>query len=261
MYEKLRDQLFVDVDYPKELTDLIRTAQPWRDFCALPQDIKNKMQLTNNPLDTETGYKFRSRAEGREDKEYFHAYPNLLELAEEAGLASQLESTPALRDFFKYAVDIQGPINNFALEIGRKLGESIPELAELIDTGKLRSVLRFLHYTNDDVAEVIAAQHFDRSLYTLHLYESGPGLQFMNWDMQWRDAPIDIGNTVVFSGYRLEQLTKGEIQKTWHRVVRKDGVTDRISLVLFVWSEAVPSYPQEARSQDLEPSYTQKVDG
>ena len=60
---------------------------------------------------------------------------------------------------------------------------------------------------------------------------------------------------IVFSGYRIEKLSGGELEKTWHRVVKVANHRDRISLVLFVWTDAVPSYPSKARSQDLKPSY------
>lgn len=231
-------------------------AEPWRAFCGLPQELKEQMVFPNNPLDaTGTGYFLRSKKEGREDKEYFHAYGNMFELARGIGKDKMLERNQVLKGFFSYAVNVHDKARELALAIGRQVGENVPELIGLIDTGRINSLLRFLHYTNDDKTDVIAAQHFDRSLYTLHLYESAPGLQFLDWDMQWSDAPIGSGKTVVFNGYRLEQLTKGEAQKTWHRVVRKDGVRDRISMVLFVWTEAVQSYPSEARSQDLAPHY------
>lgn len=259
-YDRLRDNLFVDIDYPPEITDLIGIAEPWRQFCALPKETKEKFAFMDHQQDADPGYRFRSKVEGREDKEYFHIYPNMFDLVEKDGNQTLLDENPSLKTFFTYAEQVRSASHAFALEIGKKLGEKSPELLTLIEAGKLRSVLRLLHYTNDDQADIIAAQHFDRSLYTLHLYESADGLQFMDWDMAWSDAPIDIGKTVVFSGYRLEQLTKGDIQKTWHRVVRKDDTKDRISMVLFVWTDEIPDYPREARSQDMEPSYIRRQD-
>ncbi len=255
LYKSLKNNLFVDIDYPEEITSLIGTAEPWKSFCALSQELKEQMVFPNHTLDPDTGYQLRSKKEGREDKEYFHAYGNMFELAKEIGKDEILVQNPILKKFFQYAVDVHTAAHQFALAIGKQLGESNPELLNLINEGKVNSLLRFLHYTNNDQTDIIAAQHFDRSLYTLHLYESASGLQFLNWDMQWEDAPIDMGKTVVFNGYRLEQLTRGETQKTWHRVVRKDGTRNRVSMVLFVWTETITDYPTEARSQDLTPSY------
>lgn len=253
--DKLRDNLFVGVDYPKNITDLIGTANLWLQFCSLPLETKRKFEFMNHQGDADPGYRIRSKTEGREDKEYFHVYQNILELANKDGNASLVNDTPALKEFFEYAITVQQAAHDFAMQIGREMGKDLPELLKLIDDGQLRSVLRLLHYTNDTDVDVIAAQHFDRSLYTLHLYESGPGLQFLNWDMQWKNAPISVGKTVVFGGYRLEQLTRGKLQKTWHRVVREANVKDRVSMVLFVWTNAVESYDEQARSQELKPSY------
>lgn len=253
--DKLRENLFADVTYSKDITNLIAKADPWREFCRLPLETKQLFEFLNHQKDADPGYRHRSKAGGREDKEYFHIYPNTFDLIEKDGNADLVRSSLALQDFFEYATNVQRVAHDFAIQIGREMGKDLPELLKLIEGGELRSVLRLLHYTNDVHTDVIAAQHFDRSLYTLHLYESGPGLQFLNWDMQWQDAPIDIGKTVIFNGYRMEQLTQGRLQKTWHRVIRRENVKDRVSMVLFVWSNAVTSYDEQARSQELTPSY------
>lgn len=256
--QRLRDQLYVDIDYPQHFTDAIGTVEPWKRFCSLPLETKKKFEFLNHQNTADPGYRWRRRAEGREDKEYFHSYPNIFELAEKDGNGELARSEPAIKGFFEYAIGIQKLAFDFALGIQREMGKDIPELVELIDNGRMKSVLRFLHYTNDEKADIIADQHFDRSLFTLHLYESGPGLQFLNWNMQWTDAPIGLGKTVIFNGYRMEELTKGKLQKTWHRVVRKDDIKDRISMVLFVWTDAISSYARDARSQDMQPSYVRE---
>ncbi len=254
-YQKLKDQLFVEINYPKALTDLIDEATAWKDFCALPKEIKDKFTFPDRQKDLDVGYFFRSKAGGREDKEYFHIYPNMRSMIKEDGLAELVESNIALKEFFNYTDKVYEAVHNFALSIGSEMGKEIPELGELVKNGDIMSTFRLLHYTNTDDTEVIAAQHFDRSLYTLHLYENAPGLQFLNYDMDWTDAPIGNGETVVFSGYRLEKLSEGKLQKTWHRVIKKGDHKDRISLILFVSTDKVPNYSTSARSQDLEPSY------
>ncbi len=255
-YQKLKEQLFVDIDYPKSIADLIGDAEAWNNFCKLPRELKEKFSFLNQQKETDIGYFWRSKSEGREDKEYFHIYPNMREMIQADGLDDLVESNPVLKEFFDYTDRVYESVHNFALSIGSEMGKEIPGLARLVRDRKIRSVLRLLHYTNTDDTEVIATQHFDRSLYTLHLYESAPGLQFLNYDMKWTDAPVSNGQTVVFSGYRIEKLSDEDLQKTWHRVVKVGAQRDRISLVLFVWTDAVPGYSQDSRSQDLAPSYT-----
>jgi len=254
-YQKLKKQLFADIEYPKSITYLIDDAEAWNNFCGLSRELKEKFSFPHRQKEGDIGYFWRSKSEGREDKEYFHIYPNMVEMIRADGLDDLVESNPVLKKFFDYTDKVYESVHNFALAIGGEMGKEIPALGELISGGKIRSVLRLLHYTNADDTEVIATQHFDRSLYTLHLYESAPGLQFLNYDMEWTDAPISNGKTVVFNGYRIEKLSEGDLQKTWHRVVRVGEHKDRISLVLFVWTDVVPSYSQDSRSQDLVPSY------
>lgn len=257
-YRALKDDLFAVIDYPQELTELIGEAAPWRQFCALPAEVKEKFSFLNHQstIDADPGYRLRSKQTGRDDKEYFHSYPEIPELIELDGLHAMVNGDPVLSAFFTYSNQVLTAAHAFAQQIGSDLARDIPALGALIAEGKFRSVLRMLHYTNDPETVVIAAQHFDRSLYTLHLYESAPGLQFLNGDLQWTEAPIAHGKTVVFNGYRGEALTDGKLQKTWHRVVSHGKTTDRISLVLFVWSNHVEDYPKEARSQNEEPTYS-----
>ncbi len=255
-YQKLRENLFVDIDYPTEITKLIGEAEPWREFWKLPLETKKKFGFLSHGEHADPGYRMRSREEGRDDKEYFHLHPETNTYIMGDGLGGFVEKNKILGNFFAYTNEIRDTGHQFALTIAREMGKDIPALGQLAGLGKIYSVLRLLHYTNTSDIEIIAGQHFDRSLFTLHLYESGPGLQFLNWNMHWTDAPIANGKTVIFSGYQLERLTEGKLQKTWHRVVRKDDIKDRISMVLFVESDAAPDYPREARAQDTESSYT-----
>ena len=255
-YQKLKNQLFVDIDYPKDITDLIADAEPWKKFCALPQEIKEKFIFQKFTNGEDIGYFLRKKSEGREDKEYFHVLPSMREVLQNADLENFVEGDKILKNFFEYTTNVYDRVHDFALSIGSGMAKEIPEMTKFVKDGKIHSSLRLLHYTNADDTEVIAAQHFDRSLYTLHLYESAPGLQFLDYDRNWKDAPIENGKTVVFNGYRIEKLTNGDLQKTWHRVVKVGEHRDRISIVLFVWAEGIHDYPKDARSQDLEPSYS-----
>ncbi len=78
-YDKLRTDLFAAIDYPSELTALIGEAERWRQFCTLPLETKEKFTFMDHQKDADPGYRFRSKKEGREDKEYFHIYPDIFE--------------------------------------------------------------------------------------------------------------------------------------------------------------------------------------
>lgn len=256
LYQTLKENLFAEVAYPPALTNLIGDLRPWQEFYSLSQDIKNKFTFPNHQVGKDPGYVLRSRAAGREDKEYFHFYPGCRQWANEYGHGYLITQTPALQHFFDYGFEVQRASREFASMLGEQIGERLPECRRLIQEDRCNYLLRFLHYIPEREDEVsLADQHYDRSLYTLHLYESKPGLQFLNWDMKWTEAPIEAGKTVIFSGYRLEKLTEGDIQKVWHRVVPTPGDRERHSAVLFVWSPDVPDYERGSRSQTETPGY------
>ncbi len=84
------------------------------------------------------------------------------------------------------------------------------------------SILRVLHYIEndfpqDDVNWGISA-HTDYEAFTI-LYASSPGLQVMNADGGWIDAPPIEGAYVINIGDVIELLSNGAFQATSHRVL------------------------------------------
>ena len=241
----------------------MKEADSWRAFCALPPSIKERFVYPEHEGVWDLGYKLRKRSLGREDKEYFHYTPKNAEFLSHYKLGGLVKEHNAVSDFLQFGEALYGAVRELSLEIGRDLGRFVPTLPTELEKGRDLLTLRFLHYTperSDD--ESLADAHFDRSGFTLHLFESHPGLQLLDWNMMWKDAPIRDGNTVIFTGYQLELQMKGELQKTWHRVIRKKdalGSGSRISIVLFVPFVDTPSYPKEARAQDQRPSYVKRI--
>ncbi len=237
----------------------MKDAGKWRAFCALPLSLKEKFVYPEHEGVWDLGYKLRKRTLGREDKEYFHYTPKNGEFLSHYKLEELVKENKAVSDFFEFGDTLYKAVRDLSLDIGRNLGRFLSTLPAELEKGKDLLTLRFLHYTPERAEdESLADAHFDRSGFTLHLFESHPGLQLLNWKMEWKDAPIREGNTVMFTGYQLELLSKGELQKTWHRVVRKKdalGGESRISIVLFVPFVDTPSYPKEARAQDQTPGY------
>ncbi len=258
-YQKLKDRLFAPVNYPEELKNLMKNTSAWREFCSMPQGTKEQFSFPNHQEMWDPGYKMRERAKGREDKEYFHLTSRNKEFLEYYKLSGLVNKNKRLNDFFEFAHGIWSLASDLVLEIGKELDRDIPGLHQQLIKGRDKQLLRLLHYIpkkDDDIN--LADQHFDRSGFTLHLYESHHGLQYLGFDNEWKDAPIKKGETIVFSGYQMEVITNGKVQKTWHRVIRKPEYQNnetRISMVLFVPFVDTPTYPRETRSQDMIPGY------
>jgi isopenicillin N synthase-like dioxygenase len=258
-YQKLKDALLAEVPYPSKLRETMSQTSAWREFCSLPQETKEQFAFPDHQDVWDAGYKMRERAKGREDKEYFHITGKNEEFLSYYGLDKTIQENAVLNDFFTFTDKVWDQASALVLEIGKELDKDIPGLYAQLVKGKDKQLLRLLHYIpkkDDDMS--LADQHFDRSGFTLHLFESHHGLQYLDFNNEWKDAPIKEGETIVFNGYQMEVITNGKVQKTWHRVVRKQeyrpGET-RISMVLFVPFVDTPSYPKETRSQDMVAGY------
>jgi isopenicillin N synthase-like dioxygenase len=258
-YEQLRDNLYATVPYPAELTALMQQATTWRDFCALPSEVKHQFAFPDDQGKKDPGYKERTKTAGRDDKWFYHYMPDNDILLERYYLRPLVAQEPVLQRFFEFAATTHQLIFQLVMDIGRDLEPSVPGIVEQLDRGRNHFTYRYLYYTPPTADDVIlAAPHFDRAGFTLHLYESCPGLQLLTRTGQWVDAPIGAGQTVIFTGYRLEVATHGDLQKTWHRVVRHGPAgpeEKRTSILLFVPLVDIPAYPEATRSQDLQPGY------
>lgn len=110
------------------------------------------------------------------------------------------------------------------------MGES-PAMFEGLVT-KPPSQLRLVHYPfNPDAKDVVGiGAHSDYECFTL-LHATAPGLEVLNGDGQWIDAPPLPGAFIVNIGDMLELWTNGEFIATSHRVRRV--CEERYSFPLF----------------------------
>ena len=66
IFPELRDNLFAVVDYPESLRETIGDASPWKAFCSLPNDVKQRFLFEDTSKDTDAGYTLRKKENGRE---------------------------------------------------------------------------------------------------------------------------------------------------------------------------------------------------
>lgn len=262
-YKQLRDNLHAVVPYPPNLATSVREIDGlWRDFCSLPLAIKQLFGFRKHHPERDPGYVMRRKTEPgdrRDDKEYFHYLPDNEDILKYYELDKIISEHPVIQRFFECAARIEHETFRLVLQIGEVLERDVPGIVDQLHRGKPHFAYRYLKYTpqasNDTI---LSAPHFDRSGFTLHLYESCSGLQMLNWNEEWVNVPRYEDRTVIFAGYRLEALTRRAIQKTWHRVERQGaalGNETRTSLVLFTPLVDAPDYGSEIRAQDMQPGY------
>ena len=155
-----------------------------------------------------------------------------------ANIEGTVDGWPQMPDFRSSVTDCW---KNFVV-----LGEAILELlgrAVRIDpnffvercSSKSLNKMRLLHYSEavtqiDDRAVGIAA-HTDFECITL-LYQTAPGLELLNVNGDWLDAPVRDGRIVVLLGDMLERWTNGLFKASGHRV--RNTHEQRFSIVMFL---------------------------
>lgn len=99
--------------------------------------------------------------------------------------------------------------------------------------------LRLLYYPASatqqiDPGQMGAGAHTDYGLLTLLFQDRVGGLQVINQNNSWQAVPPVDESIVINSGDLLERWTNGRYKSTEHRVVRKTGDLDRLSIAMFI---------------------------
>jgi isopenicillin N synthase-like dioxygenase len=169
----------------------------------------------------------------------------------------------------KYASDVVASANSllnlltpfitaFAQEVEKEF--ALEGFAQEIADSQDMWFVRYLHYFGDrHVGDEIATSHADKSGFTLHLYESSPGLQFLDFKKQWKEVSMTSTDTVIIPGMRLQYRSKNVLKALFHRVVatRTTAKTGRFAMVCFVHLKHTPQYNKRGagRLQEFTPGF------
>lgn len=259
-FEQLKTKLFADVPYPPEMCALMTQVGTWRQFCQLRSEIKELFTFPDHQsLWQDPGYKRRrpDPIKKRDNKENFHFHSNYRALLRHYHLEKIVEENPTLKTLYQFIDQLHPAVMNLIEVIGNDLAKHVPGLPAELAKGRDLVVIRFCHYTPEPNDQILAAAHADRSGFTLHLYESRPGLQLFDLSGKWIEAPLNNKNTIVFTGYQFELATAGKLQRTWHRVIQQqpNTIENRISVVVFVPFVDTATFPEQASAHDVTPAY------
>lgn len=219
--------------YPKLLREAVVAAiEEWKQFCALPLEEKKKTPYSNNAAGV--GYEFKDGSgPGGDFKENMDVTTGpFIDLIREITLDFAREC--------EQEYDLQG----FAEEVSRST-----------------FFVRFIHYFGDrELGVETATAHVDQSAFTLHLYESDPGLQCLTYDnKEWVDMPVSEGETVIIPAMQLQLRSKGELRALAHRVIATESTKKigRFSAVCFIQLKDTPKYDKDrcGRLQEKEPGF------
>ncbi|MES2437234.1 MAG: 2OG-Fe(II) oxygenase family protein [Patescibacteria group bacterium] len=250
---------FVKLTYPKVLREaVVKAMESWKGFCDLPLDVKMSLPYSNGA--DGVGYEFKP-GEGLTDdrKENFDVtiagqdwLRDRTELLRDSGTLDFVTDSVQLVRLMKPL------IMRFADAVEEQYG--ISGFAEEVDASEAKFFVRFIHYlpderTDEDAVkpgDPTATAHVDQSGFTLHLFESAPGLQCL-WEdhetaePEWMDMPVHKGTTVIIPAMQLQLRSEGKLTALAHRVVatKKTAKTGRYSAVCFVQLKNTPKYDKE----------------
>lgn len=241
----LKSKGFVVLAYPPALRQAVSSAvESWREFCALPTEVKQSLPYSNDS--DGVGYELKdgvgNKADRKEnadiatgDADWLKAHPETI-------------GNPVARNFIEQATGLvalmKPTILEFAHQAEKEFG--LEGFADEVDQSEQVFFVRFIHYFGDrKVGEEIATAHPDQSGFTLHLFESDPGLQCLTLaDRQWIDMPVSEGETVIIPSLQMQLRSKGELTALYHRVVAtpETAAGGRYSAVCFVQLACTPKY-------------------
>ncbi|MDB5188311.1 MAG: hypothetical protein JWO50_831 [Candidatus Kaiserbacteria bacterium] len=231
--DSLKTEGFVRFNYPKSLRwDVAIAIDAWRAFCAL--DEKEKRKISGGDRINDFGYMHRNDSGPTADKkEIFHVTgEHIKELMQKARYVHDQSSISFILALYELLEGLFPVVKEFAINVEEQY--KIPRLAARVLGSKDTWTIRFVHYYG--VGEpVLAKPHTDRGGFTIHMYESHPGGQYLGRDRAWHDWPINHKESILFPSAGL-QFLRNELKALCHRVISLDDTLHggRYSMVGFI---------------------------
>jgi isopenicillin N synthase-like dioxygenase len=258
----LKDKGSVSIAYPTDLRQAVQEATDfWRVFCALPLEFKTQLPYSNNS--DGVGYELKNGIGNKADRK-----ENLdITLGGKKWLEENIKDiNPVALEFFKRATALVSVMKPTVLEFARQSEQAfgLKGFVEEVEKGEDVFFVRFIHYFGDrQSGEEIASAHTDQSGFTLHLYESAPGLQCLTFDKKWIDMPVSEGETVIIPSMQMQLRSDCNLKALCHRVIANEETsrTGRYSAVCFVQLKNTPKYDKNThgRLQEKEPAFNYKM--
>lgn len=258
---------YVNVPYPSGLRkEVLETVEAWKAFCALPHEIKQQISYSGDMNVSGVGYELKLvRGATNDLKEDFHIRLSERNFLVNEGLKIGEVATTFLEKAFNLNEHIVPVVESFAEAVEAEF--YMPEFKADVQKKEQRMLIRFLHYFGDrHVGDEMAVPHVDKGGFTLHLYESHPGLEYLTHEHQWQPMIFTENETAVIPAMRTQYRTENRLKATYHRVVaNKQTARDgRFSVVCFVDFDRTPYYDKarvgRLQDQPLAFNYTMPFD-
>ncbi len=234
--QDLKTKGFVVLDYPKNLRDAVEQAiGSWQKFCEIPLETKQALPYSDNFEGI--GYEYKDGiGNGADYKENFD-----VTIAGQEWLKTHTKEiqNPHAINFVEDASKLVELIKPIVLDFATQAEQTfkLPGLIKEVENSEHTFFVRFIHYFgNRELEDQTATPHIDHGGFTLHLFESDPGLQRLTQDKKWIDMPVSDGETVIIPGLQMQLLSENELKALCHRVIATEKTMHdgRYSAVCFI---------------------------
>lgn len=254
----LQTKGYVGIQYPKELrTAVTEMMELWRQFCSLPDAEKQAFTYSNGSAGV--GYEKKgagTTGPSHDQKENFDITSAGLSWISQHGLSVAGDEHSVAHMFLSKAALLVGKLKDPVLAFARYVEHTCDLAGFEAEVAKRDHAyfLRFIHYFDGvNVGIETAEAHTDQSGFTLHLYESAPGLQYLDFNKVWQPMPVTEGETVIIPSMQLQHRSKGVATALVHRVISTEETArvGRYSAVCFIQLGGPVYNKVKGRLQDL----------
>lgn len=255
----LKTKGYVVLEYPVGITGAVEKAvDSWKRFCKLPEEFKKSLPYSNGGAGV--GYEIKDGSGSKADlKENFDVCGSGKNWLKEN---IQSIKNPVVINFVQTVEDLNNLLKPAILDFAKQVEDEyrLEGFEREVSESQNTFFTRFIHYFDGrNSGEETATAHVDQSGFTLHLYESAPGLQCLGLDGEWVDMPVSEGVTVIISAMQMQLRSEGRLKALCHRVVATDKTADngRYSAVCFVQLGKTAKYNKEVngRLQEKKPGF------
>jgi len=210
----------------------------WKLVCELPQAVRLRFPYSADQRNSGVGYELKlipgTTLDLKEDMHINREWGDRL-----LACADAVGDGGVFRKFIEDALKIPDAILPLVREYSQQVEDEyqLAGFTQDVEDAIPTWMVRFLHYFGDrNAGKEMAVPHADKGGFTPHLYESHPGLQYLDQRRTWQDVSIGGNETVVLPGLALQHRTRGGKIAVYHRVVATEQTAQsgRFSAVCFI---------------------------
>jgi isopenicillin N synthase-like dioxygenase len=220
--------------FRKEIEIVIKS---WKNFVKSSINQKEKFEFEEDQYG-DAGYEIKTASSNTDYKENFHInlhqYPRLVQIRD---LNIPCFPTTEFIDNIPNIIRKLEPIIiNYVTQIERDT--NTVGLTQEVISSRPYWIIRYLHYFNQTERGhdmPLAKAHIDKHGFTIHLYESEPGLEILTPEEPRSWVPVE-GSHHIMNGAQMQLRTRNKKKAITHRVIRNRSCESRsrYAMVCFI---------------------------